>query len=195
MINLRTKQPPTATTAAHRANNIIISSHHQVTARSRSVMNVKLTSFSLSRCKMIVPSKSRPGLGVRLHLSRVLDPSIGGHHLQYLHYTALPTLCQAGKRISAQQTENSFMRPRILSGPWAVGLNIFDHISINIYVSKYLNIYIHSYICVSITPYLRWIEGLTAPPLQRGAVDMSGGMQRYQYCRRAQPGQGRYIYC
>ena len=76
-------QAATATTAAHRANNIIISSHHQVTARSRSVMNVKLTSFSLSRCKMIVPSKSRPGLGVRLHLSRVLDPSIGGHHLQY----------------------------------------------------------------------------------------------------------------
>ena len=109
----------------------LISSHHQVTARSRSVMNVKLTSFSLSRCKMIVPSKSRPGLGVRLHLSRVLDPSIGGHHLQYLHYTALPTLCQPGKRISAQQTENSFMRPRILSGPWAVGLNIFHHISIS----------------------------------------------------------------
>ena len=106
-------------------------------------MNVKLTSFSLSRCKMIVPSKSRPGLGVRLHLSRVLDPSIGGHHLQYLHYTALPTLCQAGKRISAQQTENSFMRPRILSGPWAVGLNIFDHISIYIYVSKYLHSYLY----------------------------------------------------
>ena len=51
-----------ATTAAHSANNIIISSHHQVT-RSRSIMNVKLTSFSLSRCKMIVHSKSRPGPG------------------------------------------------------------------------------------------------------------------------------------
>ena len=113
-------QAATATTAAHRANNIIISSHHQVTARSRSVMNVKLTSFSLSRCKMIVPSKSRPGLGVRLHLSRVLDPSIGGHHLQYLQYSTV----QYRKRISAQQTENSFIRPRILSGPWAVGLNI-----------------------------------------------------------------------
>ena len=49
------------------------------------------------------------------------------------------------------------MRPRILSGPWAVGLSIYVfisiytilylrvHISIYIYVDEYLNIYLHLY--------------------------------------------------
>ena len=79
---------------------------------------------------------------------------------------------------TTNRKQNSFMRPRILSGPWAVGLSIYVFISI--YISIYLNIflYLHTYLHlrISITPYLRWIKGLAAPPLLRGAVDMSGGM-------------------
>ena len=89
-------QAATATTAAHSANNIIISSHHQVT-RSRSIMNVKLTSFSLSRCKMIVHSKSRPGPGSETSFIT----GAGSEHrwppspVSTLHYSAI--LCQAGR--------------------------------------------------------------------------------------------------
>ena len=89
-------QAATATTAAHSANNIIISSHHQVT-RSRSIMNVKLTSFSLSRCKMIVHSKSRPGPGSETSFITGAGSEHRWDHLQYLHYTTLSILCQAGR--------------------------------------------------------------------------------------------------
>ena len=101
-------QAATTAAAAHSANNIIISSHHQVT-RSRSIMNVKLTSFSLSRCKMIVHSKSRPGPGSETSFIT----GAGSEHrwppspVSTLH-CSVHTL-PGWKRISAQQTENKIV--------------------------------------------------------------------------------------